>query len=251
MSRIPSILQPMLDRPVLFHPSLARMLGSVTAALMLSQALYWSGVQERTNEGVDGWFFKTQREWEEETCLTRHEQDGARKLLRRFDFWQEERRDAPAKMHYRIDLNRLAMDLSQCAEKPQTRLPKTGNLECRKVSNKIAENPQSLKGTESTTEITTEIKARAQTARPANPLMRKAPKLQPQQVAYAQTAGLARIGEKMLRDGEVRELGDLKERLKDIAAAKGMERYGDPCSNASDIAMRRFEGAPPFSRGSA
>lgn len=154
MSRIPSIVQPMLHRPVSFYPLLARMLGSVTAALMLSQGLYWSGVQESTNDKADGWFYKTQREWEEETCLTRHEQDGARKILRGFAFWQEERRDAPAKMHYRIDLNKLAMDLSRHAEKRQTRLPKTGNLECGKTSNKIAENRRSLKGTESTTEIT-------------------------------------------------------------------------------------------------
>ncbi len=37
-----AVIAEMLDRPIAFHPVLAKISGSVTAGLMLSQAVYWS-----------------------------------------------------------------------------------------------------------------------------------------------------------------------------------------------------------------
>ena len=53
----------LLDRPIAYHRCLVTLTGSVTGAVMLSQAIYW---QNRCN----GDFYKTQAEWEEETGLT-------------------------------------------------------------------------------------------------------------------------------------------------------------------------------------
>jgi hypothetical protein len=57
------------DRPIAFQRPFVELTGSVTAALFLSQAYYWSS---RTTL-QDGWFYKTREEWEEETGLTRYE----------------------------------------------------------------------------------------------------------------------------------------------------------------------------------
>lgn len=91
----------MFDRPIAFHRGFVTLTGSVTAALMLSQAVYWS--QRSLNPA--GWFYKTADDWEEETGLTRREQETARKRLRRFPWWQEELRKANGvpTLYYRID----------------------------------------------------------------------------------------------------------------------------------------------------
>ena len=87
--RLGDIIAETLTRPVSFHPVLAKISGSVTAGLMLSQAVYWARVLERTKPEADGWFYKTQAEWTEEICLSRWEQDGARRSLRKLPFWRK------------------------------------------------------------------------------------------------------------------------------------------------------------------
>ncbi|MHB8654995.1 MAG: hypothetical protein ACYDA9_14085 [Terriglobia bacterium] len=85
----------LLDRPIAFHRCFAKLAGSVHAGLMLSQAIYWSG---RTSDG-SGWFYKTRRDWMQETFLTRAEQETARRQLKRAgDFWHEKREGVPARL---------------------------------------------------------------------------------------------------------------------------------------------------------
>jgi hypothetical protein len=48
-------------------------------------------------------FWKTQEQWEDETGLTRYEQEGARGKQRECDFWQGKRRGVPAKMYFHVD----------------------------------------------------------------------------------------------------------------------------------------------------
>jgi hypothetical protein len=62
---------------LLFRREFVTITGSVKAALMLSHAI----AQEAGQGALEGWFFKTQAQWEGETGLTRHEQDRARRLL--------------------------------------------------------------------------------------------------------------------------------------------------------------------------
>jgi hypothetical protein len=109
----------LLDRPIAFHRVFVELTGSVTAALMLSQALYWTRIKRRDDPGSGGWFYKTQAEWEEETGMGRSEQETARKRLRQTPFWQEQRRGIPAMLYFRIDLAELAEALL-------TQSPKTG-----------------------------------------------------------------------------------------------------------------------------
>jgi hypothetical protein len=113
----PSDWPEILDYPVSFHPVFFKLTGSITAALMLSQAFYWT---KRTKD-ADGWFYKTREEWQDEICLTRAEQETARRDLRATGFWEEQRRGTPGKMYYRINLElfnkALGGDNSHNAEK--------------------------------------------------------------------------------------------------------------------------------------
>ena len=103
----PHPLLQLLDRPIAFHRCFVTLTGSVTAALMLSQALYW---QRRCKE-PEGWWYKTLEEWTEETGLNRRETEAARIKLRALEVLEEKRTGSPAKLWYRIDLNTLEQAL--------------------------------------------------------------------------------------------------------------------------------------------
>jgi hypothetical protein len=74
--------------------------GDTNSALMLSQILYWS---ERT-DNPDGWFYKSVREWEDETCLSRYQQQRALAVLKPLGVEVKKKRakGAPT-LHYRIN----------------------------------------------------------------------------------------------------------------------------------------------------
>lgn len=164
------LFQDTLGRPIAFHPVFVELTGSVTAALLLSQAVYWT---KRIPSG--DWFYKTMRQWEEETKLSRHEQESARKLLRRFSFWQEERRGVPAQMYFRVDIRALYNELLSVkkAKRALSSLPESGKLECRNTSNKNAGKrqtgmPESGNHNKGITETTPEITSKTTTT--ATPL---------------------------------------------------------------------------------
>lgn len=131
-----------LDRPIAFNPAFKKITGSTAAALMLSQAWYWS---KRTSD-EDGWFYKTIAEWEEETGLTRSEQETARKHLK--DILEVDLRGVPATLYYRVNKSKILELLGiQFAETQQSSLREPSKLDCG--------NPANFNDTEITTEITT------------------------------------------------------------------------------------------------
>lgn len=162
----------LLDRPIAFHRCFVTLTGSITAALMLSQALYW---QQRTKDDA-GWWYKTRDEWIEETGMSRREQEGARKRLKELVILHEQLRGVPATLWYRVDEIRLLELLAKPAEKAAsdpvpvgtkppnwmgenvpTRRAKTAQLDGTKPPNMLARFAPTFKGTETTTETTTEI----------------------------------------------------------------------------------------------
>lgn len=129
----------LLDRPISFHRPLVDITGSVTAALMLSQAIYWT----RRTADPDGWFYKTQDEWKSETGLSRSEQEGARKALLKSGCWEERYDRLSHRMFYRVKTPELSRMLKTCIR------------ECGEPAVADAENQQSvLNRTETTTETT-------------------------------------------------------------------------------------------------
>lgn len=96
-------LSTVLDRPIAFHRVFVGVAGGVLPALMLSQAVYWAA---RTDD-PDGWFYKTAEEWKDEIGFSRKELETARSRLTVQPFWQEKLAGAPARLHYRVDLEAL------------------------------------------------------------------------------------------------------------------------------------------------
>ena len=96
-----SLLQALLsDRPIAYHPMLAKIFGGVQAGIFLSQLCYWSA----RSHDPDGWVYKTREQWQDETGLTRAEQDTARRHLRTCGVLHEKkRRGLDRTVHYRVD----------------------------------------------------------------------------------------------------------------------------------------------------
>lgn len=136
------------DRPIAYHPILAKVFGSVTAALFLSQIAYWSDKGSDPNR----WIWKTEKEMTEETGLSRSEQQTARRILKGFKVLQEERRGTPARMFYLIDWEQLDVLI---ANLPQSSCRKPA---IKKTKSRVQEDekPQTIQRlSESTPENTT------------------------------------------------------------------------------------------------
>ncbi len=99
-----AMLLHLFEPPITLHRCLVPLTGSVTAALMLSQAI-------RATEDLDsearGWFTRSQEQWSEETGLTRWEQETARRILRSAGLMEEQRSGMPARLWFRVCEARL------------------------------------------------------------------------------------------------------------------------------------------------
>ncbi len=145
----------LLERPVAYYPALARIGGGATAGIFLSQLLYWSPRSKAEGE----WVYKTQEEWETETCLGRREQETARRMLKSAGLLEEKLQGIPARLYYRVNLERL-WELLQNEGDP-SRQPtnnkdggkrQTGMAESAKLDGRKA--PNYIRNTETTTETT-------------------------------------------------------------------------------------------------
>lgn len=98
------------NRPIAFGLLLARVTDHPKAAIMLSQLAYWTR-HGRDVEANHGWVFKTREQWRHETGLSRDEQETARKRLKALGLIDEWRGGRPAKLWYRLNLDRLSQAL--------------------------------------------------------------------------------------------------------------------------------------------
>lgn len=148
-----------LARPVAYHPALARLVGSVPAAVMLSQAIYWQArVPQSRPPGCPGpdWWYHSIEEWEKETALGRDAQAAARKRLA--GLLESRHAGLPARMWYRVNLAAVEKMLQnqQTAAVPQTRARQCRKLDGRFAANKSTASPQTSEiTTESISDITT------------------------------------------------------------------------------------------------
>lgn len=138
------------DRPVAYHPILAKACGGATVGLFLSQLLYWTG----RGKLADGWFWKSASELENETGLTRNEQETARKKLKAIGVLEEKLAGVPATLHFRINFDALETAL-QFGENSKSSLAKSDKLDSGFSPNLIGEKHQTIQRLpETTTENT-------------------------------------------------------------------------------------------------
>ena len=121
------------DKEVIaYRPQFARLLGSSSAALFLSQALYW-----QRKVGPRRWWFKVRdaerneegciqppseperQSWEWEVGLTRREYESARSELKKLGVLEERRKGCPARVHFRVDITRLHAIYEEFLQKNQ------------------------------------------------------------------------------------------------------------------------------------
>lgn len=168
-------LPQLLERPIAYHRIFAHVCGDPVAAIFLSQAFFWS---PRTKD-EEGWFYKTQAQWFDETGLTRRHQETARKKLVALGILKEVRRGIPAQLYFRLDLQRLAelirafldgrsgddngdekpqtrmaQSAKQGAPKRQPRMAQSANLERRQTPDQHGASAQAIKETKNTTKTT-------------------------------------------------------------------------------------------------
>jgi len=118
---------------VAYSPELARRLESITAAIFLSQFLFYFRVYElRHNKPIE-WYFRDHLRLENDTGLNRNQQRGARKILRDKSLIQEKKGQG-YKISYKINYSELDKYLPGCgfAQKEMVnitnRLVKTAQL---------------------------------------------------------------------------------------------------------------------------
>lgn len=97
-----AIIELLGDRPVAYHPILAKALGDVKAAIWLSQLLYWQG------KGKYGdWTWKSADDFYNETALTRREQERIRGILSSKGVLEQRRAGPRGTLHYRVVIDAL------------------------------------------------------------------------------------------------------------------------------------------------
>lgn len=127
------LLEILSIKPVAFNSLLAKVTGSVKAGLLLAQLLYW------WQKGRDkDWIYKTIKEIEEETALSRNEQDGAIKRLKQLEVIEVDLKGVPAKRHFKLNLLKIS------------------NLVCGSSTNLFEENQQY--NSDNTSEISSDTK---------------------------------------------------------------------------------------------
>ncbi len=117
--RLLEAIWPLLGRHVAFHRRLVDVTANVKAALLLSQAIYWTRYG-RDIGPRDGWFHKTAGQWQVETGLSVKEQGRARELLQSMDLLEDQRLGMPARLHFRLNLDALGRRI---AERLGARMP--------------------------------------------------------------------------------------------------------------------------------
>lgn len=127
-------------RPVAYWPSLARKVGGVKAAVMLSQLLYWNGdksVQER------GWILKSVEDLENETGLNKLEQQTARRILQNSGILVCKLHGVPRIWHYQVDADRLGEILIGTVSHPMGN-PSNGKPPQRSAGNRPNVEPKTV-----------------------------------------------------------------------------------------------------------
>jgi hypothetical protein len=128
------------------------------AGIFLRQLVYWVGKEHNQ----EGWIYKTQREMEDETGLSRRHQENARNILISQGVLEERKKGLPRKLWYWVDLEAL-LDMMNT---PHSTL----NQWARKQENNAAETTDIREGAsqDSITEHTDEIDSTAQASLNSN-----------------------------------------------------------------------------------
>ncbi len=129
------LLAHVLEKPIAFHRVFFDITGDIKSALFLSQLFYWS------KKISYGWLYKSAEEWEEETRLTRREQDRIKKQLIDLNLVETKLKGIPATLYFKFNFSQfitLAKQYYQQFEQNvETSFDKTSKLDDIKACNDV------------------------------------------------------------------------------------------------------------------
>jgi hypothetical protein len=123
------------DKPITFHPALARIAGGAANGLLLSYLCHWA--LSNTAQDREGWFYQRAEDITENTGLTRYEQDTAKKVLKAAGVIETKVIGVPPITHYKVNIEKIAELLEGF------NLLETNKSICGKPTNQFAGNAQS------------------------------------------------------------------------------------------------------------
>lgn len=148
-------------RTISFRPAIARAVGGIYPALFLEQLAYWTPKAS----DPDGWVYKMQAEWEEETGLSRDQQETARKILKGLGVLEERYSRLDHRMFYRFvpEVLDSLWEGGSHSRKGESRIRETGKVAVGKGGKSQSVLP------EITQEITAGEETRANAPGPVKP----------------------------------------------------------------------------------
>ena len=157
-------LTQLLGRPIAYHRIFAHLGGDANAAVFLSQALHWTPRASHKNKKApadEGWFFKSQADFWEETGLTRYNQETARRKWRKLGVLEERRAGQSGHIFYRINLERLAQLLRALidGEHSQFQMLESNSSNSYEITPGTDRKQRNIKGAKTTTKITSKTTA--------------------------------------------------------------------------------------------
>lgn len=127
--------------PIAFYPQLVYLLGDIETALFYQQIWYWSDKGGRT----DGFVYKTQKELEVETTLSRKQQDRVKKKLVEMGWLETKKKKANGSpvIHYKplVDVTEA---VAKCPKGTNGNVQKGQIREMSKRDKSITENTQRI-----------------------------------------------------------------------------------------------------------
>lgn len=137
---------------IAYCPAFLKIKRDTKFVLMLSQIWYWSS---RTKD-KDGWFYKTQEDWEKELGLSGFEQKRIREIMKTMGLLEEKLKGLPRRLHFRLIksklLELLKEDVSEADESISNQQPApeasqhasfsdTENVRSCETSEQVSEEP--------------------------------------------------------------------------------------------------------------
>lgn len=97
-----NIIREFFNRPIAYHPTVAKAFGSVKLGILWSQLFYWKD----KGKDQEGWIYKTGKDIYDETALSRKEQETARKIGKEIGVLEEKVSGQPPTLHYRLNIEK-------------------------------------------------------------------------------------------------------------------------------------------------
>ena len=101
---------------ITYYPKLKGIAGTTNSAIFLCRLILWDGFQKG---GKGNWIYKSTKDMEIETGLTRFEQITCRKKLKELGYIEEAKKGIPMTLHYRVISEKVNKDWSLFLEKEE------------------------------------------------------------------------------------------------------------------------------------